>query len=260
MGAGWVSRVGLLVATALVLGACTSQNPAVESESGELSGSAVVFAAASLTEAFAEMAEAFEATHPQVSIVFNFGSSSGLATQLTQQGGADVFASADPVQMKKVADENLLANEPRVFARNRLQIIVPTGNPAGVATLADLADPDLKVVLAAEQVPAGRYAKKVLSKAGVTINPVSEAGDAKGVVGPVTLGEADAGIAYTTDVAAADGAEGIDIPDEYNVEATYPIALTKEAAGNPVAQAFFDFVLDDEGQRIMGDFGFGSVE
>lgn len=183
-----------------------------------------------------------------------------MATQLTQQGGGDVFASADRVQMKKVADEHLLANEPRVFARNRLQIIVPTGNPAGVATLADLADPDLKVVLAAEQVPVGRYAKQALSKAGVTVNPVSEAGDAKGVVGPVTLGEADAGIAYATDVVAADAAEGVDIPDEHNVEATYPIALTQEGAGNPVAQAFFDFVLDEEGQRIMGEFGFGAAE
>lgn len=260
MGAGRINRVGLLVATALVAGACSSQNPAAESESGALSGGVVVFAAASLTEAFAAMAEAFESAHPQVSIVFNFGSSSGLATQLTQQGGGDVFASADPAQMKEVAEEHLLANEPRVFARNRLQIIVPTGNPAGVATLADLADPDLKVVLAAEQAPVGRYAKRALSKAGVTVNPVSEAGDAKGVVGPVTLGEADAGIAYATDISAAEGAKGIDIPGEHNVEATYPIALTQEGAGNPVALAFFDFVLSDQGQRIMGDFGFGAVE
>ncbi|MBW3591304.1 MAG: molybdate ABC transporter substrate-binding protein [Actinobacteria bacterium] len=260
MSAGPVIRVRLLVATALVLGACSSQNPAVESESGELSGSAVVFAAASLTEAFAEMAEAFEATHPQASIVFNFGSSSGLATQLVEQGGGDVFASADAVQMQKVVDAQLVRGEPRPFVRNHLQIIVPFGNPAGVEALEDLADPDLKVVLAAEQVPVGRYAQKVLSKAGVTVNPVSEAGDAKGVVGPVALGEADAGIAYATDVAAADGAEGVDIPDELNVEATYPIALTQEAAGNPVAQAFFDFVLDGEGRRIMGDFGFGAVE
>lgn len=260
MAGGGGRLIAMCMAAGLALGGCSARNPAVEQAPGQISGGAVVFAAASLTEVFAEVTGAFEATYPQASIVFNFGPSSGLATQLVEQGGGDVFASADLEQMQKVVDAQLLQGEPRPFVRNRLQIIVPSGNPAGVEALEDLADPDLKVVLAAEQVPVGRYARQALSKAGVSVQPVSEAVDTKGVVGPVVLGEADAGIVYATDVSAAKEAEGIEIPDEYNVAAIYPIALTKAAAGNEVAQAFVDFVLGDEGRRIMGDYGFEPVE
>lgn len=244
----------------LALSGCSPQGAPSDSGSDELSGSAVVFAAASLTEVFDEIAAEFEAAHPETSIVFNFGSSSGLATQLVEQGGGDIFASADLPQMQRVVEAQLVEGDPRTFARNRLQIIVPSGNPAGVSDLADLADPELKVVLAGEQVPVGRYAQEALSKAEVTVNPVSRAADVKGVVGPVTLGEADAGIVYATDVLAADAAEGVDIPEEYNVEATYPVALIEGAGGNAVAQAFVDFLLGDRARQILTDFGFTAAQ
>lgn len=223
----------------------------------QLSGSATVFAAASLTESFQEIGDLFRDENPSAGLVFNFGPSSGLATQIEEQGGADVFASADQANMKKVTDRNLIDGKPEVFVRNRLQIIVGPGNPKGIETLADLAGPDLKVVLAAPGVPVGRYAREALTKAGVTVNPVSEAVDVKGVVGPVTLGEADAGIVYATDVEAAGGkAEGVDIPEESNVTAEYPIGLVKGAPNAAVGKAFIDLVLSGEGRKVLTDHGF----
>lgn len=223
----------------------------------QLSGSATVFAAASLTESFNEIGELFQDENPSTDIVFNFGPSSGLATQIGEQGGADVFASADQANMRKVTDQNLLDGEPAVFVRNSLQIIVGPGNPKGIKTLADLAKADLKVVLAAPEVPVGKYAREALTKAGVTVKPVSEAVDVKGVVGPVTLGEADAGIVYATDVkAAGDKADGVDIAEESNVTAEYPIGLVKDAPNAPVGKAFIDLVLSDAGQKVLTDHGF----
>lgn len=251
----------IAVAALIVLAAC---RPEVGyrggSASGEqLSGSATIFAAASLTESFSEMAEVFESDNSSTEIVFNFGASSGLATQIAEQGGADVFASADRANMDRVAGQNLIDGRPRVFARNRLEILVAAGNPKGIQSLADLARPDLKVVLAAPQVPVGRYAREALGKAGVRVQPVSEAVDAKGVVGPVTLGEADAGIVYATDVKAAGArAAGVAIPEEHNVVVEYPIGLVQGGGNRPVAQAFIDLVLSEQGRRILTGSGFES--
>jgi molybdate transport system substrate-binding protein len=220
-------------------------------------GDATVFAAASLTEPFNKIGEAFKGAYPGASVTFNFAASSTLAQQIVEQGGADVFASADEPTMKGVADKGLIEGEPKIFIRNRLQIIVQPGNPKRIARLAHLANPELKVVLAAPQVPAGRYALEVLGKAGVTVRPVSEAPDVKGVVGPVTLGEADAGIVYATDVkAVGDRATGIAIPLQHNVEALYPIAVVRNAGNPRVGRAFMEFVLSDTGRRILTDLGF----
>lgn len=246
----------------LLLAACRPEvgyQPPATPESGKLSGEATVFAAASLTESFDQIGEAFEDANPSTELAFNFGSSSGLATQVAEQGGAGVFASADQANMAKVVDQGLLEGSPEVFAQNHLEIIVGPGNPKQIKGLADLAGPGVKVVLAAPEVPVGRYAAEALRKAGVTVNPVSEAVDVKGVVGPVTLGEADAGIVYATDVeAAGDRAEGVAIPDDQNVTAEYPIGLVKGGANPQVGRAFIDFVLSDEGQKILNDHGFGS--
>jgi molybdate transport system substrate-binding protein len=248
------------VAVFLMLAACRPEVGYQEQSPGpgkQLSGSVTVFAAASLTEAFSEIGAMFEAENRSTEIVFNFGASSGLATQIAEQGGADVFASADQANMKKVTDEDLIDGDPQVFARNQLEILVAPGNPEGIATLADLADPAIKVVLAAAQVPVGRYAREALGKAGVTVEPVSEAVDVKGVVGPVTLGEADAGIVYSTDVEAAGAkAAGVAIPQEHNVSAEYPIGLVKGGRNPQVARAFVDLVLSEEGMRILTDHGF----
>lgn len=245
----------------LLLAACRPEvgyePPASPGSGKQLSGNATIFAAASLTEAFQEIGEAFEDANPSTELVFNFGASSGLATQVAEQGGADVFASADQANMAKVSDEDLLEGSPEVFAQNRLEIIVAPGNPIQIKGLPDLAGAGVKVVLAAPGVPVGRYARDALDKAGVEVNPVSEAVDVKGVVGPVTLGEADAGIVYATDVkAAADKAEGVAVPEDQNVTAEYPIGLVKDGGNPQVGRAFIEFVLSDRGQAILTDYGF----
>jgi len=247
----------------LLLAACRPEvgyePPASPGAGEQLSGDATIFAAASLTESFQEIGEAFEDANPPTELVFNFGASSGLATQVAEQGGADVFASADQANMAKVTDKDLLEESPEVFAQNRLEIIVAPGNPKGIKGLADLAGSGVKVVLAAPEVPVGRYAREALEKAGVTVKPVSEAVDVKGVVGPVTLGEADAGIVYATDVrAAGDKAEGVEVPEDQNVTAEYPIGLVKDGGNPQVGRAFIGFVLSDQGQKILTDHGFGS--
>jgi molybdate transport system substrate-binding protein len=156
--------------------------------------------------------------------------------------------------MDKVKD---LVGTPQNFASNLLAIVVEKGNPNGVKGLDDLASPDLKVVLAAEEVPAGKYAKQVLDQAGVTVKPVSQEDNVKAVVTKVSLGEADAGIVYVTDVTAGgDKVEGVDIPKVQNVTATYPIATVKASKDQAGAQAFMDLVLSAEGQQVLKEYGF----
>ncbi|HEV3504013.1 MAG TPA: molybdate ABC transporter substrate-binding protein, partial [Actinomycetes bacterium] len=167
---------------------------------------------------------------------------------------ADVFASADLTNMAKVKD---LAGTPRNFASNLLQIVVEKGNPKGIKGLDDLADPGLKVVLAAPDVPAGRYAAQVLTDAGVTVTPVSQEDNVKAVVTKVALGEADAGIAYVTDVTAGgDKVEGVQLPEDQNMLATYPIATVRASKAQEQAEAFVDLVLSPQGQQVLQRYGF----
>jgi len=213
-----------------------------------------VFAAASLTAAFGKLGEQFTAAHPGTKVVFNFAGSQALATQIRQGAPADVFAAADTRNMDKVADQ---VSNPQSFASNLLQIIVAKGNPKGIRGLEDLARKDLKVVLAAPEVPAGRYSKEALDKAGVTVRPVSLEDNVKAAVSKVSLGEADAGIVYVTDVTAGgDKVEGVDIPVEQNVAATYPIALVKASRYQEQAQQFIDLVRSPEGQQVLEGYGF----
>ncbi|MEX2551417.1 MAG: molybdate ABC transporter substrate-binding protein, partial [Actinomycetota bacterium] len=224
-----------------------------------VAGNATVFAAASLTESFTDLKAIFEAEYPGATITLNLGPSSGLAAQIVEQGGADAFASADQTNMKRVTDTGVVEGDPLVFIKNRLQIIVAPGNPRGIKGLSDLVDPSLKVVLAAPQVPVGKYAREALDKAGITVKPVSEAVDVKGVVGPVTLGEADAGIVYASDIeAAGNKAAGVDIPEEQNVVAEYPIGVIKDSPNHEVALKFVDLVLSDRGREVLTGNGFTS--
>lgn len=257
-----IRKAGVVLALLLLAGACgRSENPALVGKppgaATELSGAATIFAAASLTESFDELATVFQENNPSAEVIFNFSSSSSLAAQISEQGGADAFASADQANMRKISEHGLADGEPRIFARNKLEIIVGSGNPKGIRRLADLARPGLKVVLAAPEVPAGRYAREALSKAGVTVTPVSEALDVKGVVGPVTLGEADAGIVYTSDIVTIGArGEGVPIPDDQNVVAEYPIALIDDAENAEVARAFVDLVLSEDGRAVLIGNGF----
>lgn len=213
-----------------------------------------VFAASSLTEAFTALGDQFMASHPHVRVVFSFTGSQALVAQIQQGAPADVLACADSATLASVAD---LVGSPQTFASNALTIIVPAGNPMNVRSLTDLARPDVKVVLAAPEVPAGRYAAQILEEADVAVEPVSLEEAAKGVVTKVALDEADAGIAYLTDVRAAGSkAEGIALPADQNVTAVYPIATVKSSVQGALAQEFVDLVLSADGQKTLREHGF----
>ena len=245
--------VALLAALALAVSACGATADAGGGRSRELS----VFAAASLSDAFTQLGGAFTAAHPGVKLTFNFAGSNDLVTQLRQGAPADVLATADTTSMDAAGDQ---VGAPHAFAGNKLIIAVAPGNPERITGLADLGRTDLKVVLAAPEVPAGRYAEEALAKAGVTVEPVSLEVSVKGVVTKVSLGEADAGLVYVTDVAAAgEKLDGIAIPHGQNVLATYPIATLVASAHLDDAGAFIDFVLSPEGQQVLTDHGFLSA-
>ncbi len=220
-------------------------------------GDITVFAAASLTAAFTEIGDAFMVEYPDAKVTFNFAASSELVSQIGEGAPADVFASADNGNMKKLTDAGNNATEPAIFAINLLEIIVGPGNPKGIAGVADLANENLIVVICASEVPCGKYAAQIFESAGVAVTPKSLEENVKAVVSKVTLGEADAGIVYRTDVAAAgDKAAGVEIPADINVLAEYPIAVTKEASNAEGAQAFIDFVNCELGQKILASYGF----
>jgi molybdate transport system substrate-binding protein len=241
----------VLAAAALGLAACGGGGSG--GSGGQSPAEIKVFAAASLTAAFNELGPQYTAAEG-TKVTFNFAGSQALATQIQQGAPADVFASADLDNMGKVED---LVGTPQSFASNLLQIVVEKGNPKGVKGLDDLANPDLKVVLAAPDVPAGKYAQQALGKANVTVKPVSQEDNVKAVVAKVSLGEADAGIVYVTDVTAGgDRVGGVDLPREQNVVATYPIATVKASKAQDKAQAFMDLVLSDQGQQVLEKYGF----
>ena len=228
-------------------------------DAGRADGELLVSAAASLTDAFAEMETVFEAANPGVDVVFNFGASSTLREQILEGAPLDVFASANTSNMEQVVAAGETVGEPRIFARNLLQIAVPAGNPAGVTSLADFADEELLVGLCAQGVPCGDFAREVLAEAGVVPAVDTHEPDVRSLLTKVEAGELDAAITYVTDVtSAANGVEGVDIPEEDNVVANYPIAVLAGAMNQGTAGAFIDFVLSDEGQTILADFGFAS--
>jgi len=216
-----------------------------------------VFAAASLTDAFRTIGKDFEQAHPGTKVEFNFASSSTLARQIIEGAPADVFASADEENMKKVVDAGDVTGEPKAFVANRLAIIVPHGNPKHVQGLSDLSAHGMIVSLAAPAVPVGHYAVEAFGKAGVPVPNASQEADVKAVVMRVSMGEADAGIAYVTDVAAAVGkVEAVAIPDGHNVTAHYPIATLKGAPNAAGAKAFMAAVLSPPGQAVLRRAGF----
>ena len=234
-----------------------------------LRGKLTVFAAASLADAFTTMQTMLEEANPGLTITFNFAGSQQLATQLVEGADADVFASANDAQMRAARAGGALAGEPRAVTRNRLAIVVPRDNPAGIAAPADLTRNGLKLVVANPDVPVGAYSLEALDKmsadprfgadfrARVEANIVSQEDNVKQVVTKVQLGEADAGIVYVTDVSAAVAPDVtlIEIPAPFNVIAVYSIApVTGGDAG--LAQAFIDFSLSDAGQAILASYGF----
>lgn len=226
-----------------------------------------VFAAASLTEAFNEMAAAFEDAHPGLEVTLNFAGSNTLRAQIEQGASADVYASANTREMGElVANGFVSAVAPQIFLTNRLVVVMPVNNPAGLSTLDDLTRPSLKLVLAAEEVPVGRYARLMLDNAGadfrsqVLANVVSNENTVKQVLAKVQLGEADAGIVYASDAVAAPELPVMEIPPAWNVLAEYPIAPLMSAPHPELAEAFVAFVLSPEGQAILQKWGFSRVD
>jgi len=218
-----------------------------------------VSAAASLTDAFAEVETAFEATHAGVDVVLNFGGSSALREQIIEGAPVDVFASANMSTMESVVAAGEVAVDPRVFARNLLEIAVPPGNPGNVTGLADFSRQDLLIGLCAEGVPCGDFGRQALEKAGVTPSIDSNEPDVRALLTKIELGEFDAGIVYVTDVTAAKGqVEGIEIPASDNVVATYPIAVLASAPNPDAAGVFVEFVLSDTGKAILSRYGFAA--
>lgn len=227
----------------------------------------VVFAASSLTDAFSNLEIAFEAQNDGVDVVMNFASSSQLAAQLKEGITADVYASANPIQMQVVIDSGRIdADEVVLFVSNRLVIITPADNPAHIATLEDLANDGVALVLAVGGVPVRAYTDQIVAGLPLEIqkrfyaNLVSEEDNVRQVSAKIALGEADAGVVYTSDVTPdiAGLVQQILIPEEQNVVAAYPIAPLVDAADPALAHSFIDFVLSAEGQEILSAWGFNA--
>lgn len=254
---------GLVVvaAAALLLAGCASSpsSPSPSASAGP-SGDLTIYAAASLTASFDDLASEFEKANPSVTVKpIDYDGSSTLATQLIQGAPADVFASADQANMNKVATPGLLDGTGTAFASNTLRIAVQPGNPKHITGLSDLAKPGLAVVLCAPQVPCGAASHTLLDADGITVKPASEEQNVTAVVTKVKSGDADAGLVYVTDVKASAGAvDGVTIPDADKAVNTYPIAALKHAPNPAAAKAFVAFVLSDAGQKVLAKYGFGS--
>jgi molybdate transport system substrate-binding protein len=246
-------QILVLVVVAILLASCGGGGTTPAS----FSATASVFAAASLTDAFKALGTSFQATHSGVTVQFNFAGTPTLVTQIEQGASADVFASADAANMDRLKADGFTSGTSQVFAHNKLAIVVGAGNPKSISGLADLAKPSVIYITEAATVPAGKYALQVLANAGVKVTPRSLETDVKSVVGKVALGEADAGIVYTTDISAAGSrVQGVQIPDAVNVIATYPIVAVKGTRNADLANAFIAYVLSADGQSNLQSFGF----
>jgi molybdate transport system substrate-binding protein len=259
---------GAGVAALLALTACSSSGSDSDSTgstgsdtsasaSTRLSGTINVFAAASLKESFETLGEQFEKEHPGTKVTFNFGGSDTLAASITGGAGADVFAAASPKTMKIVTDAGDATGTPATFVRNQLEIATLPGNPDKIASLKDLTNSDLKVVLCDKEVPCGAAAQKALDSSSLKLTPVSYEQDVKSALTKVELKEADAAVVYKTDVkAAGDKVEGVDFPESADAINDYPITLLKDAPNAATAKAFIELVQSAAGQKVLTEAGF----
>jgi molybdate transport system substrate-binding protein len=251
------SRVSLLILGAAFLAACGGSSGAATTSPTPLSGTLSVFAAASLAASFTALGASFRTANPGVTLKFNYAGSPTLVTQIEQGAPADVFASADTANMDKLTADGYTSGTSRVFAHNQLEIVVAPGNPKGITRLADLAKPGVIYITEAPTVPAGKYSVQALASASVKVTPKSLETSVTAVISKIELGEADAGIVYTTDVTASGNkVAGVPIPAANNVIATYPMAAVKGTANSAVADAFIAYVLSSRGQSTLRTFGF----
>ncbi|MFC5146261.1 molybdate ABC transporter substrate-binding protein [Streptomyces aureoversilis] len=240
----------LLAGTMLIplLAACGSEDKTDAKPRTELT----VLAAASLTDVFKQAGQAYEKEHPDTKVKFSFAGSQELAAQVRQGAPADALVTADTKTMSDLSKET---NAPKVIAKNRLTIATAKNNPKNIKALSDLSRSDLKVVLAAPEVPVGRYSKKVLDQQHVTVKPVSQEPSVRAVLSKVTLGEADAGVVYVTD-AAKDKVATVTVPDEQNAVASYPAATLKGSKHAQQAGDFVKWLSTEEAQKLLRAAGF----
>ncbi|MEU0400558.1 molybdate ABC transporter substrate-binding protein [Streptomyces sp. NPDC006197] len=261
--AGRRATAAVLTAALLVpLAACSSSDDSKKDTGGSAgsgAGSApqanlTVLAAASLTDVFKTAGAAYEKAHPGTKLTFSFAGSQELVAQVAQGSPADVLVTADTKSMDKVKADT---GTPAVIAKNRLVIATGKGNPFKIDELKDLADTKLKVVLAAPEVPAGKYSKKILDAQKITVQPVSQEPNVRAVLSKVELGEADAGLVYKTDAESAKGkVDAVEIPDAQNAIAKYPAATLKDSKNAEAAAAFVAWLSSPEGQKILQEAGF----
>jgi molybdate transport system substrate-binding protein len=246
------SLAAVTLSVAALLAGCSA--PASEAPSP---AQLTVFAAASLKQTFTELGARYETEHPGTEVAFNFAGSSDLVAQLAQGAPADVFASADTDNMAKATDAGVVAGSPVNFATNTLTIVTPPGNPRGIASFADLTEPGTQVVVCAPQVPCGSATEKVEKATGVELSPVSEESAVTDVLGKITSGQADAGLVYVTDAAAAgDKVTAVAFPESAGAVNTYPIAMLNDAVNPQAAQSFIDLVTGPAGLDVFAAAGF----
>jgi molybdate transport system substrate-binding protein len=249
----------ILLLAAVLLAACGNGGGSASTAPSPtpLSGSLSVFAAASLTASFNALGASFQTANPGVTVKFNYAGTPTLVTQIEQGAPADVFASADTTNMTRLTSDGFTTGTSQVFAHNQLEIVVAPGNPKGITGLADLAKPGVIYITEAPTVPAGAYSLQALKTAGVTVTPKSLETSVTAVISKIELGEADAGIVYTTDVTAGGSkVSGVPIPAADNVIATYPIVAVKGTSSLPIANAFIAYVISTAGQSTLASFGF----
>jgi molybdate transport system substrate-binding protein len=227
-----------------------------------------IFGAASLKAVLEAVETEYETANPGTTLTVSTDSSAALETQVEQGAPADVFLSADTSNPRKLVDAGLAAGEPVAFAGNKLTIIVPADNPAGIATPADLARDGLRIIAAGDEVPITRYATQLVENlagqpgapadfaAAYAANVATKEDNVSAVVAKIALGEGDAGIVYVTDAAAADGVETIDVPDAANVPATYAGVVVGASPNHAAASAFLEWLAGPDGQAVLAEFGF----
>jgi len=240
------------------LAGCGSSTKATPGKPADPSTTLTIFAGASLKGTFTELGQRFEAGHPGTEVVFSFAGSSELVAQLQQGAPADVFASAGPTNMEKAKADNLLTANPVTFASNTLEIAVPPGNPAGIASLADLANPGVKIVVCAPQVPCGSATRTIEAATGIALHPVSEESSVTDVLGKVQTRQADAGLVYVTDVQGAGGKVlGVSFPESKLAVNAYAIAVLAASKHADLAKAYVQLITSAQGQQVLADAGFG---
>jgi molybdate transport system substrate-binding protein len=265
--------VALVVAACSSSGATTAPSAAAPSAASQAAGSGAgasltVFGAASLKGALDKAKTAYEAANPGTTLTVSTDSSSTLETQIEQGAPADVFLSADTTNPKKLVDGGFASGTPTVFAGNKLTVVTPTDNPAGLTSPMDLAKSGIKVIAAGDEVPITKYATQLVANlakqpgapAGFVdaynANVVSKEDNVKALISKIELGEGDAGIVYVTDAAASQKVKTLDVPDAANVLATYSGVVVKASPNQDAASKFLTWFAGPDGQAILSSFGF----